>query len=130
MYMQDTDGIEVTVKPIYLEEQSQPGEQHYVWAYHIHIENKSDHTVQLLKRQWKITDALGSVEKIDGDGVVGERPTLIPGESYEYVSGAPLKTPSGIMEGAYLMETEDGRLMEVSIPAFSLDSPHEIASVH
>ena len=89
------------------------------------IENKSDNTVQLKRRHWKITDAYGRIQEVQGAGVVGEQPVLHPGDSYEYTSGTPLPTPSGIMVGRYQMETEGGERFDVDIPAFSLDSPHE-----
>lgn len=125
MYTETTRGITVTVKPIYLEDQSSPSDGHYVWAYHVRIENRGDETVQLKRRHWKITDALGRVQEVQGAGVVGEQPVLRPGEQYEYTSGTPLTTPSGIMVGTYEMEVEGGERFDVSIPAFSLDSPHE-----
>lgn len=125
MYTETTRGITVTVKPIYLEDQSSPNDGHYVWAYRVRIENSGDTTVQLKRRHWKITDALGRVQEVQGAGVVGEQPVLHPGEHYEYTSGTPLTTPSGIMVGTYEMEVEGGERFDVSIPAFSLDSPHE-----
>lgn len=125
MYTETTRGITVTVKPIYLEDQSSPNEGHYVWAYRVRIENSGGETVQLKRRHWKITDALGRVQEVQGAGVVGEQPVLQPGEHYEYTSGTPLTTPSGIMVGTYEMEIVGGERFDVSIPAFSLDSPHE-----
>lgn len=126
MYTETTRGITVTVQPIFLEDQSSPAEGHYVWAYRVRIENKGAETVQLMRRHWKITDALGRMQEVEGAGVVGEQPVLEPGESYEYTSGTPLATPSGIMMGTYRMETGEGETFDVSIPAFSLDSPHEV----
>jgi ApaG protein len=125
MYSETTRSIKVTVKPIYLEDQSSPGDNHYVWAYQVRIENNGGETVQLLRRYWRITDALGRVQEVRGAGVVGEQPVLEPGESFEYTSGTPLATPSGIMVGRYEMETRGGESFEVAIPAFSLDSPHQ-----
>lgn len=125
MYTATTDSISVTVKPIYLEEQSSPSDGHYVWAYQVRIENTGSETVQLLNRHWRITDSLGRVQEVRGAGVVGEQPTLAPGQSFEYTSGTPLSTPSGIMVGSYEMESADGRRFDVEIPAFSLDSPHQ-----
>jgi ApaG protein len=126
MYSQTTRGIIVTVEPVYLEDQSSPPQSHYVWAYRVRIENQSKITVQLKRRHWKITDAIGRIQEVQGDGVVGEQPTLEPGGSYEYTSGTPLATPSGIMVGTYQMEADGGEVFDVSIPAFSLDSPHEV----
>ena len=125
MYKETTRSITVTVKPDYLEDQSSPAEHRYVWAYHVRIENGGSETVQLRRRHWRITDGLGQVHEVRGPGVVGEQPVLGPGESFEYTSGTPLKTPSGIMVGSYEMETRGGESFEVAIPAFSLDSPHQ-----
>lgn len=125
MYSDTTHGITVTVRPLYLDDQSAPGENRYVWAYFIRIENGSQRTVQLRSRYWHITDANGRVQEVRGPGVVGEQPVLRPGESYEYNSGTPLSTPSGIMRGAYQMEAAGGERFEIRVPAFSLDSPHQ-----
>jgi ApaG protein len=130
MYSETTHSIQVTVKPVYLEDQSAPKEHRYVWAYHVRIENKGDVTVQLRRRHWRITDSFGRTQEVRGDGVVGEQPVLEPGESFEYTSGTPLTTPSGIMVGSYFMEAAGGREMEVAIPAFSLDSPHQAMRVN
>jgi len=123
-------GIRVTVKPHFLDDQSDPDDHHYVWAYSVRIENLGQERVQLLNRYWRITDGLGTVKEVRGAGVVGEQPVLKPGEAYEYTSGTPLSTPSGIMVGTYEMQRDDGRTFDVAIPAFSLDSPHERASVN
>ena len=125
MYTTTTDFVTVTVKPVYLEDQSSPEEHHYVWAYQVRIENGGDRKIQLRARYWSIIDALGRVQEVRGDGVVGEQPVLEPGTAFEYTSGTPLETPSGIMSGAYEMETDAGDRFDVAIPAFSLDSPHQ-----
>ena len=125
MYEQTTRAIKVVVKPIFLEDQSSPADNHYVWAYHVRIENGGAETVQLRRRHWQITDAVGRIQEVRGAGVVGEQPVLQPGDAFEYTSGTPLPTPSGIMVGSYEMETRDGATFEVAIPAFSLDSPHQ-----
>ena len=127
MYTKTTRGILVSVNSFFLEEQSIPAEGHFVWAYKVRIENKSPETVQLKRRHWRITDARGRVQEVQGAGVVGEQPVLQPGESFEYTSGTPLPTSSGIMDGSYLMESAQGEAFDVAIPAFSLDSPHEVA---
>tara|TARA_B100000700_G_C14440729_1_gene576969 strand:- start:100 stop:492 length:393 start_codon:yes stop_codon:yes gene_type:complete len=124
MYTKTTNSISITVNPYYLEDQSEPDEQHYVWAYQITINNMSKESVQLKNRFWKIIDSNGSKKEVSGEGVVGEQPILQPGEKFEYTSGTPLSTPSGFMEGYYQMETRDGDKFEVTIPLFSLDSPH------
>jgi ApaG protein len=123
MYRARTRDIEVSVEPYYLEEQSSPEDSRYVWGYRIVIENHSLLTVKLVHRYWNITDQNGIVDEVDGPGVVGEEPRLEPGDSYEYSSGCPLDTPSGVMFGHYQMVTDDGEAFEVTIPAFSLDSP-------
>jgi len=110
---------------VFLEDHSEPEEQRYVWAYEVKIENLGQEKVQLINREWSITDALGQTQIVRGPGVVGEQPILKPGEAFEYTSGTPLKTPSGLMVGSYQMEDCKGELFEVSIPAFSLDSPHQ-----
>lgn len=125
MYSETTRHITVTVRPHYLEDQSSPGDARFVWAYRVRIENRGAERVQLMNRHWRITDALGRVQEVKGSGVVGEQPVLEPGASYEYTSGTPLSTPSGIMVGSYQMETAGGEKFEIAIPAFSLDSPHQ-----
>ena len=115
---------------MYLEEQSSPGENHFVWAYHVLIENTGRGTVRLLSRHWRITDSLGRLQEVRGAGVVGEQPVLEPGESFEYTSGTPLPTPSGIMAGSYEMEAADGGRFQAVVPAFSLDSPHQAAPLN
>ena len=129
-YAETTRAITITVEPYYLDEQSEPSEGHFVWAYHVRIENNGGKTVKLMTRHWRITDSLGNVQEVRGDGVIGEQPVLTPGESFEYTSGTPLGTPSGIMAGSYRMETDDGKSFDVVIPAFSLDSPHQAGMIH
>ncbi len=129
-YEKITRGIRVRVEPMFLEDQSDPEEGHFVWAYTVRIENGSEEIVRLKTRHWLITDEMGQTEEVKGDGVVGEQPVIRPGEGFEYTSGAPLNTPSGLMVGRYGMETSEGENFEVSIPAFSLDSPHERRQIH
>ena len=123
MYRALTRGIEVMVEPYYLEEQSDPDDDRYVWGYRIIIANHSPITVRLVSRYWHITDQNGQVDEVSGPGVIGEQPCLGPGDTYEYSSGCPLDTPSGMMFGRYQMESESGELFDVAIPAFSLDTP-------
>ncbi len=130
MYSSVTRAIRVTVDPIYLNEQSSPEDSHFVWAYQVKIENDGAETVQLINRHWRITDALGRLQEVRGEGVVGEQPVLRPGEAYQYTSGTPLATPSGIMVGSYEMVTMAGERFDVEIPAFSLDSPHQDSRLH
>ena len=130
MYERITRGIKIIVRPQFLENQSKPGEGHFVWAYTINVENHGRETVTLRTRYWKITDAHGKVHEVRGAGVVGEEPTLKPGDSFQYTSGCPLKTPSGFMVGAYQMQNQAGEMFNVDIPAFSLDSPHDKRSIN
>jgi len=129
-YEATTRDIRVQVEPNFLEEDSSPGQGYYFWAYTVEIANRGDQTVQLLSRHWRITDAAGRTQEVRGAGVVGAQPTLSPGESFRYTSGAPLRTPSGFMRGSYQMEAEDGQTFDVAIPAFSLDSPYALRSVN
>ena len=129
-YEKITRGIRVRVEPVFLEDQSDPDEGHFVWAYTVRIENDSEEIVRLKTRHWLITDELGQTEEVIGEGVVGEQPVIRPGEGFEYTSGAPLNTPSGVMVGRYGMETDLGETFDVGIPAFSLDSPHERRRIH
>jgi ApaG protein len=122
MYRAVTRNIEVTVVPRFLKERSSPDENHFFWAYEIEITNNGAETVQLKTRHWRITDAFGRLQEVRGAGVVGETPTLEPGESFEYTSGVPLPTPSGFMAGSYGMVTAGGEPFDIEIPAFSLDS--------
>lgn len=125
-----TRDITVVVTPVFLEEQSSPDSRHFVWAYHVRIENGGQQTVQLITRYWRITDAYGHVHEVRGEGVVGKQPVLRPGETFEYASGTPLGTPFGLMVGTYHMVSEAGEQFDVEIPAFSLDSPHHRVVVH
>lgn len=130
MYERITRGIRVSVEPNYLEAQSDPEDRRFVWAYTVRIDNNSGETVQLRNRYWRITDATGATEEVWGEGVVGQQPVIRPGEGFEYTSGAPLGTPSGLMVGRYEMEAANGETFEIDIPAFSLDSPHEFRQIH
>jgi ApaG protein len=130
MYEKVTRDISVSVRSFYLEEQSAPEDDHFVWAYRVNIKNGGQDTVQLLNRHWKITDKHGRLQEVRGAGVVGEQPVLKPGESFEYTSGCPLETPSGIMAGTYQMSTANGEHFDIEIPAFSLDSPYDTAAIN
>lgn len=123
MYKATTRAIQVTVEPHYLPDQSEPTKSQYVWSYKVRIENGSDVAVQLRSRHWKITDGLGRLQEVKGPGVVGKTPLLRPGEVFEYTSGTPLSTPSGIMGGTYQMVDEAGVKFDIEIPTFSLDTP-------
>jgi ApaG protein len=123
MYRAVTHGIEVIVEPNYLESHSEPEDGRFLWSYAVTINNNSNRTVQIETRYWQITDGNGKVEEVRGPGVVGEQPILNPGDSYQYSSGCPLSTPSGIMRGSYQMRDGSGVVLDVTIPAFSLDCP-------
>lgn len=118
-----TDGITVRVAVNFLPEQSHVAAGKWFWVYHIRIENGSGETVQLLARHWRITDGRGMVNHVDGEGVVGEQPVLRPGQTHDYVSGCPLNTPHGSMEGHYTFRSVSGKTMEVAIPFFPLAAP-------
>ena len=122
--------IEISAEPIYLEDESEPHSDQFVWSYQITIQNRSQRSIKLRKRCWHITDSNGFTHEIKGDGVVGLEPVVKPGESFSYTSGAVLSAPSGIMFGNYEMESPEGDTFSVSIPAFSLDSPHERHQFH
>lgn len=123
MYEAVTHKIRVRVSPEYLPDQSEPEDGRYFWAYKVEITNLGKETVQLKTRHWRITDANGRTEEVRGPGVVGEQPTLEPGQTFTYSSGCPLRTPQGLMVGSYQMEDSVGEMFDVAIPAFSLDSP-------
>ena len=125
-YTKTTHDISVTVEPFYLEEQSEPSDNHYLWAYRVTIANQGGATVQLLNRYWKITDAEGRMQEVRGPGVVGEQPVLTPGESFEYTSGTMIETPVGSMRGSYQMIGDDGTQFDAEIPAFTLSMPRTL----
>lgn len=122
MYRAVTRQIEVTVEPNFMPERS-VSQREYFWSYTIVITNAGPETVQLRTRHWIITDATGRTQEVRGEGVVGEQPTLGPGERFQYTSGVPLPTSSGFMTGRYQMVTDRGERFEIDIPTFSLDSP-------
>jgi len=124
-YLANTRGIAVSVEPTYLEAESTPESSQFFWAYRVIIENRGPETVQLLSRHWMIANARGELTEVKGPGVVGEQPVLKPGELFEYTSGAPLSTPSGMMGGAYQVETESGERFDIEIPTFALDIPNQ-----
>ena len=118
-----TNGVTVRVSVSYLPEQSEPRRGRWFWAYHVRIENEGVLAVQLLTRRWVITDGRGARHSVEGEGVVGEQPLIQPGGSFDYVSGCPLATPSGAMQGTYRMVGEDGTSFDVEIPRFALFAP-------
>jgi len=130
MYEATTRGIRVAVQPSFLDDQSDPTEGQFLWAYTVTIENHGVETVQLISRYWHITDGQGHVQEVRGPGVVGAQPVLAPGQSFQYTSGCPLPTASGYMTGRYQMRSASGEAFEAEIPPFILESPHERRQLH
>ena len=125
--MQQTPySIQVQVETDYLDDQSDPSAERYVFAYTITIANTGREPARLLDRHWIITDANGKVEEVKGEGVVGKQPYLRPGEAFRYTSGAVLKTPVGSMQGSYGMQGDDGTRFDAEISPFSLAVPHRL----
>ena len=116
--------IEINVDTTYVEEQSQPDQERYVFAYHITITNCGAQAAQLISRHWVITDATGHIEEVKGEGVIGEQPLLNPGESFKYTSAAMIATPVGTMHGSYQMLAADGSHFDAPIAAFRLSLPN------
>ena len=121
-----TNNVRVEVESHYSPEHSQPFQNQWFFHYTIRITNEGDETVQLLSRHWIITDGTGHTEEIRGPGVVGEQPVLAPGESFQYTSGCPLKTSTGVMKGTYQMVTENGDHFDVEIAPFALQEPYTV----
>ena len=121
-----TNGVRVQAESFYDEDRSSPQESYYFFAYQVTLTNLGDESVQLLSREWIITDATGKQEMVRGPGVVGEQPTLTPGEVFEYTSYCPLTTPVGTMHGSYRMQTASGQSFDAPIGAFSLAAPHSV----
>jgi ApaG protein len=124
-YEAETNNVCIRVRPAFVEEESSPEDDRFLWAYHVEIENRSRRTLQLMTRHWRITDSDGRIQHVDGAGVIGKQPVLRPGARFEYSSGCPLSTPSGMMQGAYRFEDETGASVEATIPLFALDSPYD-----
>jgi ApaG protein len=120
-----TDGVRIRVRTRFLHDESEPGRSRFMWSYTVDVENESDRTWTIARRHWRIVDMAGRMMAVDGDGVVGQTPTLAPGECFNYSSGTPLATPSGIMSGTYDLIGENGEEMVAVIPTFSLDSPYD-----
>src|SRR5690606_1246209 len=130
MYTYVSHHISVTVEPSFMEDQSIPDENHFVWSYQVWIENKGDLSIQLKEREWHIYDGLGQRHEVSGEGVVGEQPIIHPGDSFSYTSGVPLHTPTGMMMGHYTVVDEEGESQKIIIPTFSLDSPYQKLCFH
>ncbi len=121
-----TQGIRVTVSTVYVPTQSSPTEHRYVFAYTVRIANEGTEPAQLRTRHWIITHGSGKVEEVRGPGVVGQQPSLKPGEHFEYTSGCVLETPRGTMRGTYQMHRPDGRVFDAEIAPFTLAMPHSL----
>ena len=130
MYSKTTNDVTVTVTPYFLDDQSSPQESHFVWAYQVNITNSGNKSIKVSHRKWLIIDANGKVINVQGEGVVGEFPIIEPGQTFEYTSGTPLETNSGIMQGFYLVSQDNGEKLKIDIPTFSLDSPYDKKKVH
>lgn len=124
-YNASTLDIDVQVEPFYIEGESSPDDNIFVWGYRVVIANHRETPVQLRSRYWKITNGLGLSQEVQGEGVIGQQPVIEPGGRFEYTSGAPLSTPSGIMFGYYTMRDIKGDSFDIHIPAFSLDCPYQ-----
>jgi ApaG protein len=118
--------IEVLVETDYIQEQSLPEKNRYVFAYTVTITNIGSMSAKLLRRHWIITDANNKTQEVHGDGVIGEQPHLKPGQSFQYTSGAMLETPIGCMQGTYDMIADDELEFDAAIPVFSLSTPHTL----
>ena len=116
--------INVTVKPAYIAEQSDPHNNRYVFSYTVLISNMGDVAAKLLTRHWVITDGDGIVQEVKGDGVIGKQPRLQPGEGFEYTSGTFMNTPVATMQGTYQMVSDDGEKFDAIIPSFTLSVPN------
>lgn len=125
-----TQGLRVAVQSYFLEDQSEPSDNQFVWAYRIKITNEGSTTVQLMARHWVITDGAGATQEVKGEGVIGEQPIITPGQHFVYTSGTPLKTPTGFMRGTYEMQDENGDHFFIEIPTFSLDSPYQTQNIN
>ena len=131
MFEHEIEGIRVRVEPQFLDDESEPEEHRFIWAYTIEIENNSDDTLQLVSRFWRITDANGVTQEVRGQGVVGQQPVISPGESFTYTSAAPLSAPFGVMQGSYgMMRLDDGEEIDIPVPTFALDCPFETPRVN
>ena len=133
MKKKENNNIQISVNSIYLEEHSDPSEDSFLWAYQVKIKNNGLNTVKLIRRHWKIIDSNGNAKEVKGEGVVGEQPILEPGETFEYTSGTPLQTSSGLMHGSYFMKNVENNKegdFEVKIPAFSLDIPNSVKTIN
>ena len=126
MYRATTHGIQVDVEPAYIPEKSQPMQALFFFSYRIQITNQTEENVQLLSRQWIITDGAGAVREVKGEGVIGEQPKIAPGQTYEYSSFCPLPTPTGNMRGSFMIKSANGEFYKVAVPLFFLRDMNSI----
>lgn len=123
---QENNDIHIEVESNYIEEQSEPDSERFVFAYTVKIKNNSPVATRLLSRHWIVTDANYKQQEVAGEGVVGQQPYLLPGQSFQYTSAAMLETPVGSMHGSYQMVDDDGHIFDAPIPAFNLSMPNSI----
>lgn len=123
-YVSITNGIQITVRPEFIDSQFSAIGNLFVWIYHVRIDNRSLETIKLINRYWKIIDEKGIIQEVNGEGVVGDQPVILSNNSFQYESGVHLRHPSGIMTGHYQMQKDNGELFNVKIPTFSLDIPN------
>ena len=127
MVTEVTSGVKVSVETFYVAEQSVPKAKRFVFAYRITIENRSEHTIQLLRRRWFIFDSTGTINEVEGEGVVGEQPVIPPGDKYRYTSGCHLQSEAGSMKGYYTMHrTDGGKKFKVTIHEFQMIVPYKL----
>lgn len=124
--MSETEGIKIEVTTRYLKEQSEPSAKRFAFAYTVNITNNKAKTVQLISRHWQIVDDTNHLEEVKGEGVIGKQPSIAPGETFTYTSGAVIKTEVGTMQGSYQMRDFDGSSFDAAIPAFLLAIPHTV----
>ena len=122
-YVAETNDIRITVWPEFIDSKTSIIGDLFIWAYHVRIDNHNIENIKLLNRYWRIIDEKGIVQEVSGEGVIGEQPLIAPSKSYQYSSGVHLRYPSGIMMGHYQMCKDDGKILDVKIPTFSLDVP-------
>lgn len=125
LYEHITQGVRIRVRPKFMHDELEPSRGRFMWSYTVDVENESDQAWTIVRRHWQIVDAQGRMQAVDGEGVIGQTPTLQPGERFSYTSGAPLAAPSGMMSGTYDLQDESGFEIVATIPVFSLDSPYD-----
>ncbi len=130
IYKETTKNIDITVWPEFVDGQNTVMGGLFVWIYEVRIDNNSEENIKLINRHWRIIDEQGIIQEVDGEGVVGEKPSIAPGAFFQYSSGVHLRNPSGVMSGHYQFKKDNGELFDAKIPAFSLDAPSSKAVVN